>query len=110
MSKNKAKPESKIRLLKLVSGNTVLGNVLRINDLYEISQPMEVLVIPDQSRQRTTITFMDFIPASVSEKVYIHRDHVICTANAAKDVLELYDKVTNPSTVVQPPEKQLLLP
>jgi hypothetical protein len=98
-----------MRLLKLVSGNTVLANVLRTNSTFELHKPMEVIVVPGRDNQ-TMITLMDFIPGCISEQVTINHDKVICRAEADPRILGLYEQATNPSPVAKPPEKQLLLP
>jgi len=111
VSKNKEKtPERKVRLAKLVCGNTVIAGVLRRGDVMEFTKPMEVVLIPDRSG-KTMITLMDFLPASISEVVTMNKDHVICTAEADEKVVALYTQAINPEAVIlQPPEKQLLLP
>jgi hypothetical protein len=110
VTKRKANPERKLRLVKLVCGDTVLAGVLWQGDKVELTKPLAVMLIPDPSGQ-TLITLMDFIPASVAEKVSIHKDHVLCTAEANPKVLDLYLQATQPEKVVlHPPEKKLLLP
>lgn len=111
MSKHKDKtPERKTRLAKLVCGNTVIAGVLRQGDRVELTKPMEVIIIPDRSG-KTMITLMDFIPGSVSDKVTLHKDHIITTAEADPKVIALYTQATEPEKVIlEPPEKQILLP
>jgi hypothetical protein len=99
-----------MRLLKLVSGNTVLANVLRTNSTFELHKPMEVIVVPGRDNQ-TMITLMDFIPGCISEQVTISHDKVICRAEADPRILGLYEQATKPpSPVAQPAKKELLLP
>jgi len=108
--KDKGNPERKMRLVKLVTGNTVLAGVLNKTETIELTQPMEVIVMPDRSG-KTMITLMDFIPASITERVSIRRDHVICTAEADPKVIQLYEQATQPpSPVAQPAKPGLILP
>jgi len=110
MSKSK-NPKRELRLLKLVSGNTVLADVLKTPSGYELTKPMEVVMIPhpDPQKRETMITLMDFIPACSQEVVHINSQHVITTATAVENIIELYKRVTNPSPIAQPTQ-QLVLP
>lgn len=113
-SKNKAKPERKLRLLKLVSGNTVLANVLyqggQTDQEYELTKPMEVVIMPDPKTGQTMVTLMDFLPACADEVVRVGKQHVITTGAADGKVEALYRQVTEPQAIAQPPEKALVLP
>jgi len=110
LSKNK---ERQFKLLRLVSGSTVLANVLyqreNTGQEYELTKPMEVIVMPDRSGQ-TMITLMDFIPASRQEVIRIGKAHVMCSAVPDDKVAALYQQATNPSAVIAPPEQKLALP
>ena len=107
--KHTRNPETKRRLLKLKCGNTILSDVLTIENKLELSKPMEVVIMPDRSG-KTLITLMDFIPGSVSEKVMFPRDEVLCTVEADGKLLALYEQATNPSPVEQVSKPGLLLP
>ena len=110
MTKHKGNPERKLRLVKLTCGNTVVANMRHHTpDIVELTKPMEVIVMPDRSGQ-TMITLMDFIPASVSERVNIKKEHIVCTAEANPKVIALYEQATNPSPVAQPKKPGLVLP
>ena len=115
MARNKDnKSERKLKMLKLVSGNTIIGNVLlpgckQGQNTVNIHKPLEVVIMPDRNGQRTLITLMDFMPAMASDNVDVDRHNIICMTIPLDNLAELYEKATNPSPIAQP-DKQLVLP
>jgi hypothetical protein len=108
----KNKPERKLRLHKLSSGNTVLAKSLT-NDQgsYLLHKPMEVVVIPNpRNPNQTVITLMEFMPAMAQEEVRIERQHVLCTSNVKEEVAALYKQATDPSPIEEVKKPGLVLP
>lgn len=117
MAKNRDKPERKLRLHKLSSGNTVLAKSMFTKPLsggpgqFLFYKPMEVVVIPNpRNPNQTIITLMDFMPAMAQDEVQISPEHVICTASVKEEVAALYKQATDPSTIQEVKKPGLVLP
>ncbi len=108
--KEQKQQERKIKIVKMVSGNTVIADSLYVNSKYELIKPLEVVIMPDPSgSNRTVISLMDFIPGGISEKVAVTKEHVLCTSDPDERVVKLYKQATEPqSPIAQPAEKKLL--
>lgn len=115
MTKKTNNKDRQLKLLKLVSGNTVLAEVRRVQggEKLEVTNPMEIVVMPDpRDSRKTIIQLMDFLPASAQEVMTMRSEHVICMPRADEKVEDLYRQAINPqqSAIAQPQEPKLLLP
>jgi hypothetical protein len=96
-------------LVKLTNGNIILGSVnMNSEDNVEIEKPV-YLVFSQDGSGHASIRFGDFMPGSVNTFFVLKDKDVLCLGEPQHQLVELYNKVMNPSSIAVP-EEGLILP
>jgi len=108
------KNEEKLKLLRLVSGATVLAMAKYDNKNGKsgrmVSIPMEVMPTRGTQPGEIRINLMEFVLGAVTdEPMFMAEEHIICAAVPNEDMAKLYEQTVNPSAIELPPEAESLI-
>lgn len=108
-----------VRVFKLVNGELVVGNVEGTqvgedgSESLNISSPLVLQTIPAEmvggQQGQTVLHFAPFIIGGNNDEVIINTIHVIADVDADEQMAEQYNKIVNPSSIVQP-DNNLVIP
>jgi hypothetical protein len=100
------------QLVKFTNGDVVMGVVEQRGNQVQVARPLMLLSMPRPNEGGgvgMAISFVDFVPGCSEDVVKISGDHVLCVVNAQDDLVDLYDRLTNPNHI-DTPNKGLVLP
>lgn len=88
-----------IQCLNLIDGTQLIGKVTQ-QDPYCIEKPHRLVMSYDVARQSSTIGLEHYPIKCKNNKVYIHKNVVICVIAPEDDLEELYRTATSPIDLV----------
>ncbi len=100
------------QLVKFTNGDVVMGVVEQRGSQVQVVCPLMLLSMPRPNEGGgvgMAISFVDFVPGCSEDVVKISSDHILCVVNAQDDLVDLYDRLTNPNHI-ETPSKDIVLP
>jgi hypothetical protein len=96
-----------VKILKLASGEEIIGDVILPADRFEvdIKKPVRIISVPTQDGEMTG--FMPWLHYTDDDPITIHRDHVVCVVDPVNDVLNGYNSQFGSGVVIARPGPKL---
>ena len=98
-------------LVKLTNGDIILGvSSMNSGENIELERPVQLLIMHDpRGSGNTAMRFGDFMPGA-KQSFFVFKDKdVLCVAEPQDELVELYNRIMNPSAIAVP-EEGLILP
>jgi len=99
-----------IKILKLLNGEEVIGEVEVISDNVTIKNPLRVVVMPSMTEQIPKIGFSPWAPFSVDTKFVIDKSNVLTIMNPITEFLTQYRNAFSSIVTPNSPQSNLILP
>lgn len=99
---------SNIRILKLVSGEEIIGNVTDNGLLtYSIKNGVIVALVPSRANpQQPSIGLAPWLPYAENDTVLIHKQHVVYEAEPIQEMVNNYNSIFG--KIIAPPKTLLV--
>jgi hypothetical protein len=97
-----------LKLLKLISGEEIFGEVTENGNEVTIKNPVRVIIVPSKANpQSPTVAFGMWAEFSEEKEFTIHKAHVIVMMNPVKEFVNNYNSMFGG---IVTPSSKLILP
>jgi hypothetical protein len=98
-----------IKILRLISGEEVLGEVEVTGDTYLIKDPVVLRWMPTKDNpEKPTLSIASLIPHADEDEVTVKSQHVIFEITPLEELVSEYNSVYG-SGIITPPRKELIV-
>lgn len=98
-----------VLLVKLASGEEIIGKVVELNEgASQVESPLVVVMRPDNSGG-VSISFIPFMALAENDTVLLMRMHVQAIAKPKEETIKNYLRAIGDTLIETPPEKKILL-
>lgn len=99
---------SNIKLVRLISGEEVMGDISTLDGYYTINEPVALRWVPSQEDPQVPKLMMaSLIPHSEEDDVHIHERHVLFEIEPVEELVSEYNALH--SNIITPPKKELIV-
>ena len=102
-----------IKLLKLLSGEDVLAEILQHTDgrSYLLRNPTKIIMLPPRNPnidRNPSIGLAPWAEFAADKEIYIDKSHIVTIMNPIPEFVEQYRKIH--SKIITPPIQKIVLP
>lgn len=93
-----------VKVLKLVSGEEIIGKVKKENGKYHIEDPLKIIMVP--SGNGIGMALAPYVPYTTNEKIDINEEHVMLEIEPMEDLKSGY--ISEVTGIVTPPHSGII--
>ena len=96
-----------VKALKLVTGEDLIAEFKENGDCYDLTNPVQVSMVPSRSGSQPTFGFIPFPLTSNDKEIKIHHKNVMFVCNAAEEFENQYNSLFG-TGIITPPKKLIV--